>query len=156
MTRRTFLGLAWTASLVGLFGQVGVALYQYLTPRVEPGSFGATVEAGSPEDFAPGTITYIRQGRFYIARLEEGGLLALWQRCPHLGCTVRQTEGQFFCPCHNSAFTLRGEVANGPSPRPLDLFPLSLQEGKLMVDTGKPIQREAFEASQAFFPDEGS
>jgi len=156
ITRRTFLGLTWTASLVGLFGQIGAALYQYLTPPVAPGGFGAMVEAGSPEDFAPGTVTYVRQGRFYLARLEDGGILALWQRCPHLGCTVREIEGQFYCPCHNSAFTPQGEVVNGPAPRPLDLFAVSLQEGKLVVDTSNPIQREAFEASQAFFPpDEG-
>ena len=155
LTRRTFLGWTWMASIVGLFGQVGAALFQYLTPRVAPGAFGGAVVVGDPEEFEPGTVTYVRKGRFYISRLEDGGVLAMFQRCPHLGCTVpwREEAGQFRCPCHDSSFTRQGEVVNGPSPRPLDLFPVSLQDGKLVVDTGRPIQRDAFEASQAFFPE---
>jgi cytochrome b6-f complex iron-sulfur subunit len=155
ISRRGFLGWTWVASLAGLFGQAGAALLQYFTPRVEPGTFGNTVVVGSPDEFEPGTVTYIRQGRFYISRLEDGGLLALWQRCPHLGCKVaaREDDGQFYCPCHDSSFTRRGEVINGPALRPLDLFPISLQDGKLVVDTSRRIERSAFEAAQAFFPE---
>jgi cytochrome b6-f complex iron-sulfur subunit len=158
LSRRNFLGLVWGASLAGLFGQVGAALFQFFRPRVEPGAFGGAVVAGRPDEFAPGTVTYVRQGRFFISRLEDGGILALWQRCPHLGCHTpwREDDGLFHCPCHDSSFSPQGEVLSGPSPRPLDLFPVSLQDGKLVVDTSHPIEREAFEASQAFFPDEGA
>lgn len=155
ITRRMFLGWTWGASLVGLFGQAAAGLFQFFAPRVEPGAFGSTVEIGTPEEFDAGTVTYIRQGRFYVSRLEDGGILAIWQRCTHLGCTVRQEDGQFFCPCHDSSFARQGEVIHGPAPRPLDLFPVSLQDGKLVVDTSQTIERNAFEASQAFYPDEG-
>ena len=154
LSRREFLGWAWSVSLVGLFGQAGAALFQFFRPRVAPGAFGGAVAAGVPEEFAPGTVSYVQKGRFYIARLEDGGVLALWQRCTHLGCTVpwREDEGQFHCPCHSSLFNRRGEVIGGPAPRPLDLFPVSLKDGNLVVDTSRPMTRQAFEASQAFYP----
>ena len=44
-----------------------------------------------------------------------------------------------------------GEVTGGPAPRPLDIFPVSLKDGKLVVDTSHPTTREKFEASQAFY-----
>ncbi|HET7088008.1 MAG TPA: Rieske 2Fe-2S domain-containing protein [Anaerolineae bacterium] len=154
ISRRRFLGFAFGVSLVGLVGQAGVALLQFIKPRSEPGAFGGAVAAGAVEEFAPGTVSYIQKGRFYISRLEDGGVLAMWQRCTHLGCTVpwREDEGQFHCPCHSSLFNRNGEVTGGPAPRPLDLFPVRLQDGNLVVDTGQPVERETFDASQVFYP----
>jgi cytochrome b6-f complex iron-sulfur subunit len=149
--RRRFLGWAFGVSLVGLFGQAGVALFQFFKPRVEPGTFGGEVVAGQVGEFQPGTVSHISKGRFYISRLEDGRMLALWQRCTHLGCTVpwRQDEGQFHCPCHSSLFNTRGEVLGGPAPRPLDIFPIAIADGQVVVDTGKPITRSKYDPSQA-------
>lgn len=154
MNRREFLGWAWAASLVGLFGQSGMALFNFLKPRTEPGAFGSEVAAGALEEFEPGTVSYVQKGRFYISRLDDGGVLALWQRCTHLGCTVpwREDEGQFHCPCHSSLFSRQGEVIGGPAPRPLDLFPVSLKDGNLVVDTGHPTSRTQHDPSQTFYP----
>jgi cytochrome b6-f complex iron-sulfur subunit len=155
ISRGEFINLMWGASLLGLFGQAINGLIKFFKPRNTAGAFGGEVEAGNPEEFAPGTVSYVRQGRFYISRLEDGGYLALWQRCPHLGCTVpwRENLEMFLCPCHSSLFNPQGEVIDGPSPRPLDTFPISLQEGKLIVDTNKPSQRKSFDSSQAFYTD---
>lgn len=154
LARRDFLGWMWGAVLVGLFGQMFTALFQFFRPRVESGSFGGEVIAGQLEEFQAGTVSYVQKGRFYISRLEDGGVLALWQRCTHLGCTVpwREDTGVFHCPCHSSIFNRAGEVLGGPAPRPLDLFPVSVKDGKLVVDTGRPIERQAFQASQVFYP----
>jgi cytochrome b6-f complex iron-sulfur subunit len=154
LTRREFLGWAWAVSLAGLFGQAGTALFSFLRPRIAPGAFGSAVVAGALEEFEPGTVSYVQSGRFYISRLEDGGVLALWQRCTHLGCTVpwREDEGQFHCPCHSSIFNRQGEVIGGPAPRPLDHFPISLEDGNLVVDTSHPVNRSQFEPSQAFYP----
>jgi cytochrome b6-f complex iron-sulfur subunit len=78
----------------------------------------------------------------------------MWHRCTHLGCTVpwREDEGQFHCPCHSSLFNPVGEVTGGPAPRPLDLFPVSQEGDNLVVDTGRPIVRQAYDPSQAFYP----
>jgi cytochrome b6-f complex iron-sulfur subunit len=154
VNRRQFLGVAWAASLVGLFGQAGASLFQFLKPRIEPGTFGDKVVAGQLDEFAPGTIRHISKGRFYVARLEDGGLIALWQRCTHLGCTIpwRENEGRFLCPCHSSIFNPVGEVISGPAPRPMDLFPIELVEGQVVVDTGQVIERQAFDPAQAVYP----
>ncbi|MBI4772415.1 MAG: Rieske 2Fe-2S domain-containing protein [Chloroflexi bacterium] len=154
LRRREFLAWAWGVSLVGLFGQAGAALFQFFKPRLEPGGFGGEVVAGTPEEFKPGTISHVQRGHFYISRLEDGGVLALWHRCTHLGCTVpwREDEGQFHCPCHSSLFNRQGEVIGGPAPRPLDTFPVSLKDGKLVVDTGQPVERQKFEPAQTFRP----
>jgi cytochrome b6-f complex iron-sulfur subunit len=151
VTRRKFLGLALGGSLVALFGQAGVALLQFFQPRIDAGAFGGKVAAGQIDEFQPGTVSHITKGRFYISRLEDGGLLALWQRCTHLGCTVpwRDDEGQFHCPCHSSLFNNKGEVIGGPAPRPLDIFPVEIVNEQVIVDTGQPIEREKWDPSQA-------
>lgn len=153
MNRRQFLGLAWGISLVGLFGQASAALYRFLKPRVEAGAFGSKIVAGQVDEFAPETVSHIQAGRFYVARLEDGGLLALWQRCTHLGCTIpwREAEERFNCPCHSSIFNTVGEVVSGPAPRPMDIFPVEIEEGQVIVDTGNPIQRDEYDPSQATY-----
>lgn len=151
LSRREFLGVLWGASLVGLAGQAGTALLSFLKPRVAPGAFGTKIVAGKPKEFKPGSVYYVQKGHFFISRLEDGGFLALWQRCTHLGCTVpwRKDEKQFHCPCHSSLYNRQGEVTGGPAPRPLDLFPIEVVDGNLVVDTGHPIAREHYDPSQA-------
>jgi cytochrome b6-f complex iron-sulfur subunit len=154
LTRREFLGWAWGLSLVGMFGQAGVALFKFFQPRIEPGSFGSKITAGQVDEFQPGQVSHISKGRFYISRLDDGRMLALWQRCTHLGCTVpwRQDEGQFHCPCHSSLFNTRGEVTGGPAPRPLDIFSIEIVDNQVVVDTSKVIQRDHYDPSQAVQP----
>lgn len=149
-TRRDFLRIGWALSLVGLFGQAGFGLARFLAPRTEPGGFGGSVVAGRADEFLPGTVSHVQKGRFYISRLKDGGYLALWQRCTHLGCTVpwREDEGRFHCPCHSSIFTAAGDVVSGPAPRPLDIFPIEVVDGNLVVNTGRPISRSKFDPSQ--------
>ena len=151
LSRRGFLGALWGVSLVGLAGQASGALYEFFKPRVVAGGFGSKVNAGKAQEFKAGKVSYVRQGHFYISRLDDGGVLALWQRCTHLGCTVpwRQDEGQFHCPCHSSLYNTKGEVIGGPAPRPLDLFPIEVVNGELVVDTGRPTTRDKYDPSQA-------
>lgn len=151
LSRRGFLNVLWGASVVGLFGQAGVAVVRFLLPQAPAGGFGGMIAAGLVDEFKPGTVSYVQKGRFYISRLPDGSVLALWQRCTHLGCTVpwRADEGQFHCPCHSSLFNTKGEVIGGPAPRPLDLFPVEVVNGALVVDTGRVISRDRFQPSQA-------
>jgi len=150
-SRRDFLNFAWVTSLVGLVGQSGWALFNFLKPQIKEGSFGTKVNAGKVEEFEPGTVSHIQEGRFYLSRLENGGMLAMWHRCTHLGCTVpwKEDEGLFHCPCHSSIFTTTGEVVSGPAPRPLDLFSIEIVDGDVIVDTGMAITRNDFDPSQA-------
>lgn len=148
--RRRFLFWAWGAALVGLAGQSLAGLLQFFRPMVEPGSFGGQVKAGRIEEFPIGSISHVQKGRFYISRLDEG-VLAMWHRCTHLGCTVpwRDDEDRFHCPCHGGIYNKQGEVLAGPPPRPLDLFPVEIVDGEIVVDTGQVIERGRFDPSQA-------
>ena len=151
LNRREFIGLAWAGSLIALGGQAGIALLEYLKPRITAGGFGSKVIAGRPKEFKNNTVSLVQQRHFYIVRHKDGGFLAVWQRCTHLGCTVpwRKDENQFHCPCHSSLFNINGEVIGGPAPRPLDIFPMELVDGNIVVDTSSPISRDKYDPSQA-------
>ena len=107
------------------------------------------VRAGRVDEFDVGSISYFRESRFYLVRLEEG-FLALYRKCPHLGCVVpwNQEINHFNCTCHTSLFTTRGEVVSGPAPRPMDLFPVRIENDEVFVDTGTIVQRDAFDIDQ--------
>jgi len=106
--------------------------------------------AGPVERFLPGSVTAFADGEFFLARLEDGGFLAVHRKCTHLGCSVpwNADEQRFTCPCHASAFDIRGEVVNAPAPRPLDLFPVMIEDGVVSVDTQRPVRRRIFEPTQ--------
>ncbi len=69
-------------------------------------------------------------GSFLLARTGENTVTALTAICTHEGCTVSNFSGsQFVCPCHGSAFTTSGGVANGPANRALQQFPTQVANG---------------------------
>ena len=123
VNRRQFLGLAWAAASLALFGQAAVALYQFLKPTIQAGTFGGKVPAGNIKEFPVGTVSTIRNMHGFVSRVGPEGVLVMSWRCPHLGCTVPwvASEGKFDCPCHGSIYDTKGEVLAGPAPRPLDL-----------------------------------
>ena len=152
-SRRGFLGRLWL--LLG-----GVALVEavwvvseFFKPRrrrASDDSDSALIIAGPVDRFDPGSVTAFPQGRFYLARLEDGGFLALHRECTHLGCTVPWIDGEnrFVCPCHASSFDIRGDVLSPPAPRPLDIFPVRIENGIVKVDTGKLVKRQSVIPSQ--------
>ena len=73
----------------------------------------------------------------------DGGVIALYQKCPHLGCRVPEcvTSQWFECPCHGSQYNRVGEKRGGAAPRGMDRFAMSVSaDGVLTVDTGTIIQ----------------
>ena len=149
VSRRQFLGIAWLAAGFVFVGETLAALFQYIQP-VAAGGFGGLVKAGTLEQFPPGSITLVKEGRFYLSRLDDGSFIALWQRCTHLGCSVpwAEDEDQFHCPCHGSLYNKVGEVQGGPAPRPLDYFPVTIEGGEVFVNTEEALERKSFDPSQ--------
>lgn len=149
LTRRTFFGLTWLVAGVAAISQLLVGLKAFFTPVLAKGAFGTEVKVGRVHEFEVGSISYFRESRFYLVRLPEG-FLAMYRKCPHLGCVVPwdETASNFNCPCHSSLFTTQGEVISGPAPRPLDLFAVVIRGDELFVDTGQIIERTAFDLSQ--------
>jgi cytochrome b6-f complex iron-sulfur subunit len=158
VSRREFFRRSLLGSL-GLFGaQFGVASLAFLWPSLR-GGFGGLIDLGiRPEDVKAQIASdrqpfYYGAGRFYIVQYDgEGaddvyqglvgdGLMALYQKCVHLGCRVPFCEvSQWFeCPCHGSKYNRAGEYRDGPAPRGMDRFKVIVQDGLLQVDTSQVI-----------------
>jgi cytochrome b6-f complex iron-sulfur subunit len=71
----------------------------------------------------------------------EAGLIALYQKCPHLGCRVPDclTSQWFECGCHGSQYNRVGEKRGGPAPRGMDRFAMEIDNGIFVVNTGTVI-----------------
>ncbi|MBT3315636.1 MAG: ubiquinol-cytochrome c reductase iron-sulfur subunit [Anaerolineae bacterium] len=144
ISRRDFLNLAWGAAGALAVTELSFVGLRFLSPRATDGEFGGEFNLGSYESYPLGSVTPVEVGRFYLVRLQDGGFLAIYRRCTHLGCAVPfdQASGEFVCPCHGSVFTNEGDVLNQPAPRPLDLFQIAInEETEIIVDTSSPIER---------------
>ena len=153
MSRRNFLKLGAAALGALAMLEIAAAGLIFLEPRSLEGEFGGVVTAGPTDSFPPGSITEFPAGRFFLIRAEDGGYLAVYRRCTHLGCSVswEPSQNQFVCPCHGSHFDNVGDVVNPPAPRALDTFNILIEDGVVKVDTSKPRTRDEFEASQLIY-----
>jgi len=156
-SRRTFLTKLWFAlGFVALaeFIAVAFAFLRPAKPEARRENAGAVITAGAVEGFAPQSVTAFVRGQFYLARLEDGGFLALSRKCTHLGCTVPwvEKEKRFACPCHASAFDITGNVISPPAPRALDIYPVTIENDIVKVDTSKPLKRSEYKTGQVKYP----
>jgi len=71
-----------------------------------------------------------------------GEMIALWRKCPHLGCMVPElcdSVKRFECRCHGSTFNILGEkLEKGPAERGMDRFAVVVEEdGMIVIDTSE-------------------
>jgi cytochrome b6-f complex iron-sulfur subunit len=158
MSRRDFFRLGWLASFATFLGGFGFASLGLLWPSLR-GGFGAKITLGAVDDLkkelesTPHNIKYYPEARTYLilyspkpgqekvyAGIANGGFLASYQKCAHLGCRVPicDTSGWLECPCHGSRYNKAGEYQFGPAPRGLQHFPLTVDGSSLVVDTAAP------------------
>ena len=154
VSRRSILRFGFWSGLGAMLAGMAACGVDLLYPRGVTG-FGGRVSVEPGEVPQPGEKRPIQRGRFWLVNLteEQGGpgLLALWWKCPHLGCTVPWKEtfiwpdpttgadkqGWFRCPCHGSTYTDAGIRVFGPAPRSLDTMKLEVgSDGRISVDTG--------------------
>ncbi len=153
ITRRTFvLGGFWSSLFLVTVGIFGAPL-DFAWPR-NLGLFGRPqVVTAAQVPSAGADPVRFPLGRFYLSHLapgqegSEGGILAVYQKCTHLGCTVpwqpdfvfKGTKGWYRCPCHGSTYTKGAAIlVFGPAPRPLDTMAVEVAEnGDVTVYTGK-------------------
>jgi cytochrome b6-f complex iron-sulfur subunit len=162
VTRRQFFNRALTATFGSFLALLTVDSLAFFWPRLT-GGFGADVDAGEITEVAKQVFTpdgavlplFIPEARAYIVpappepspqfegkSVELAGLMALWQRCVHLGCRVPwcgPSQG-FECPCHGSKYSYIGEYFAGPAPRNLDRFVVEERDGRFIIRTGIIIQ----------------
>lgn len=103
-------------------------------------------KVGYPDEYPVGAISerYKDLYRLWIVR-EQDRIFVIEAKCTHLGCTPNwlESEGKFKCPCHGSGFTRDGVNVEGPAPRPLQRFKVTLAEdGQILVDQGVAFRGE--------------
>lgn len=144
LTRRDFLNETTLAAL-GVAGLGSVAVtYQFFSPNVlfEP---PMAFRAGTPGLYPENSVTFLQDQQVYIVRT-SAGFYAVSAVCTHLGCITQWKEEAkiIACPCHGSKFKPDGAKIEGPAPRPLPHFAISLTpDGELLVnklETIKPSQ----------------
>lgn len=163
VSRRQFFNRATVGLMSASLGGFGAAVIAFLWKGAS-GGFGSKVTVGRVDDIvsqirANKGFLYVPQARAWVteypkeaiskakgvydkqapvlAGMEEG-LIALYQKCPHLGCRVPTcASSQWFeCPCHGSQYNRVGEKKGGPAPRGMDRFGVSIANGVFVIDTG--------------------
>jgi cytochrome b6-f complex iron-sulfur subunit len=157
VSRRDFFRGGLIGSLLLFGAQFGGASIAFLWPNLK-GQFGSKITVGSVSDIKAAIDSqnqpfYYGAGRFYIVPyngtgastiykgLTQEGLMALYQRCVHLGCRVPfcQASQWFECPCHGSKYNEAGEYQLGPAPHGMDRFPLTISNDIVSVDTSNQV-----------------
>ncbi len=183
VTRRQFFNRALLA-VFGLFLlQFTVASVAFIWPKLR-GGFGSPVNVGNLEEIkreisAPGAVVPLFRASaqswlvtFDLDQLEGSsfentpfviaggeadgvGVMALWQKCVHLGCRVPScvpSQG-FECPCHGSKYNIHGEYEAGPAPRNLDRFGVEVNDaGDLIIQTGVIVETARSKNKTAQYP----
>jgi cytochrome b6-f complex iron-sulfur subunit len=165
VNRRQFLNRSIVGSFVFAISSFGTAVIAFLWPPAG-GGFGSKIRVGNVTDLkaeieANGGFLYKPEGRMWVTEYPvgavakakavyspaelagmEAGVVALYQKCPHLGCRVPDCKSSqwFECPCHGSQYNQVGEKRGGPAPRGMDRFAMSVDGNVLTVDTGTIIQ----------------
>lgn len=135
INRRDFLNEI-TLGALGVAGLGSVVVtYQYFAPNVlfEPST---TFRAGNPDLYPVHSVTFLQDQQVYIVRMPDG-FYAVSAVCTHLGCVTqwKPDAEMIACPCHGSKFKSDGTKIEGPAPRPLPHFSITLTEdGELLVD----------------------
>ena len=163
VSRRQFFNRALGATFGSFVAVLGIELLAFMWPRLK-GGFGASIDAGAVVDLIGATRTpdggvvpaFIPEARAYVVPVDDsnlseqfegksvaaGGLMALYQRCVHLGCRVPwcATAQGFECPCHGSKYDYIGEYFGGPAPRNLDRFVVEVIDSRFIIHTGDVLQ----------------
>ena len=145
INRRNFIKTT-ALTVVGL--EIGYLIFDVSKGKLKESNNPELFKAGKPDAFEKNRMYPFNSGKFYLSVLKDGGMLAISIKCTHLGCIVQASETGFLCPCHASAFDKYGEVLSPPATRALDLFPIKIINGEILVNTQKPIKRKKFEHSQ--------
>jgi cytochrome b6-f complex iron-sulfur subunit len=150
---------------LGIVGFAAAAFPAFLWPIGSSG-FGSKIRVGKVGDIKAeieksNGFLYKPEGRMWITlypssalpKAEQvyspseltgmkAGLVALYQKCPHLGCRVPSCNSSqwFECPCHGSQFNQVGEKKGGPAPRGMDRFAMEVTGDQFIVNTGQVIQ----------------
>lgn len=143
VSRRMFFNRAAVGMMSASLGAFGAAVIAFLWKGAE-GGFGSKIAAGRVSDIlsnirANDGFLYLAEARAWVTEYPESalakakavygsqsqvlsgmeaGVVALYQKCPHLGCRVPECKSSqwFECQCHGSQYNRVGEKKGGPAP----------------------------------------
>ena len=145
----SWVAVGWTAFTAGCVAFTGM-MGRFMFPNVlaEPPS---TIKVGEPSSYDPDDVNerFKAEWGFWIVRSNRYNgqdiIYALQTVCTHLGCPPNwlANEQKFKCPCHGSGFYITGINFEGPAPRPLERFKVTLaDDGQIVVDKSQKFQQE--------------
>jgi cytochrome b6-f complex iron-sulfur subunit len=154
VSRRMFFNRSAVAMMSASLGAFGASVLAFLWKGAE-GGFGSKINVGRLSDVVTnirsnGGFLYFAEARAWVTEYPESamakakavygnqspvlagmesGIVALYQKCPHLGCRVPECKSSqwFECQCHGSQYNRVGEK---------DRFGVSIANGTLTIDTG--------------------
>ena len=170
VSRRKFFNRAIITLMSAGIGTFAAASFVGFLWPFKTGGFGGKVAVGKLDDIKAGITAgsgffYVPEARTWITTYPtdalpkaeavydelilvgmRSGIVALYQKCPHLGCRVPDcVSSQWFeCPCHGSQYNRVGEKKAGPAPRGMDRFPVTIApNGDVTIDTGVVVRGPA-------------
>lgn len=151
--RRTLLNRIWAVIAALAFielGWFGTSLLRSRKKRNTQLKGTRYIEAGRVESFSPGQVKAVPEAMLFLACLEDNRFIALSRTCTHLGCALSwdEQEQKFVCPCHGSTFDRAGVVLTAPAIRPLDYYPVRIEDGIIRIEITNMQRRESFDDLQ--------
>jgi cytochrome b6-f complex iron-sulfur subunit len=151
--RRVLLNRIWAVIAALAFielGWFGTSLLKSRKTRNTQLKGARYIEAGRVESFTPGQVKAVPEAMLFLACLEDNRFIALSRTCTHLGCALSWNEDQqkFVCPCHGSTFDRAGVVLTAPAIRPLDYYPVRIEDGIIRIEITNLQRRESFDDLQ--------
>ncbi len=145
----SWLFIAWATFAAGC-AIFTAMMGRFMFPNVlaEPPS---TIKIGLPSNFDPEDVNerFKAEWGFWVVRSTRYNgqdiIYALQSVCTHLGCPPNWLAGEqkFKCPCHGSGFYISGINFEGPAPRPLERFKVTVaDDGQIIVDKSQKFQQE--------------
>jgi nitrite reductase/ring-hydroxylating ferredoxin subunit len=112
---------------------------------------GSVTELGLPAAFfdsmhppsglqAPNPIGWVSPVPIFLVHDPAVGFLAFYNRDTHSSCRIRWVESsqRFEDPCHGSKYTRTGKYMEGPAPRGLDRFQVTVTGQRIVeIDISK-------------------
>ncbi len=138
--------LAGVCTLALVFAMFTIS---FVWPQEAVATTKGQVNAGNIHDFEIGRPQQFLEGKFWLVRLSQTEVIALYWKDPELGCTVpwrehfrftdprtgESREGWFRNPCHGQTYDLDGRCVYGPCIRGLDRRPVTVtNDGGITVN----------------------
>ena len=105
--------------------------------KVDDFKVGSTVNVAFQDSSPLPWSGVTAQTAAWLRRASDQQFVAFSMNCTHLGCPVRwlAEANLFMCPCHGGVFYSDGQVASGPPPKPMNQYPVRVQNGEVQILT---------------------